>query len=159
MELNELNLTEEQLLNVQKLIQSAEDKVRTKYSNELKDVKDELNKYKPKEKSPDEISLEERIKALEMREAEIASKEKVTKLASELNTKGVPADLAKFLNADTNVEEVATLLNAHFLNGNFKPQNHGGSDGITKEQFRKMSYMEKAELFEKNPELYKKLSK
>lgn len=159
MELTELNLTEEQLSNVQKLIQSETDKVRTDYSKKLKDVNEELNKYKPKEKTPDEISLEERIKALETREAEIASKEKATKLADELTTKGVPAELAKYLGADVNAEEVATLLNAHFLNGNFKPQNHGGSDGITREQFKKMSYMEKAALFEKNPALYKTLSK
>jgi thymidylate synthase ThyX len=158
MELNELNLTEEQLSNVQKLIQSAEDRVRTKYSNELKEVREELNQYKPKEKSPDEISLEERIKALEAREAEIASKEKASQLASELTSKGVPAELAKYLGADANVEEVATLLNAHFLEGNFKPQNHGGSDGITREQFKRMSYMERTKLFQENPELYKMLS-
>ena len=51
MDINELGLTEEQLAAVQKYAQSEADKVRTNYSKQLKDVNDELAKYKPKEKT------------------------------------------------------------------------------------------------------------
>lgn len=54
MELNELNLSEEQLANVQKLLQSHEDRIRTDYSKKLKDAETELAKYKPLEKSESE---------------------------------------------------------------------------------------------------------
>ena len=47
MELNIEGLTQEQIEAVQKIIQSETDKVRTKYSSELKTVNDELAKYKP----------------------------------------------------------------------------------------------------------------
>ena len=65
MELNELNLTEEQLANVQKYVQSETDKVRTKYSQDLRTANEELAKYKPVEKSETEKALEARLKALE----------------------------------------------------------------------------------------------
>ena len=39
MELNELNLSEEQVTMIQKYVQSETDKVRTKYSNELDELK------------------------------------------------------------------------------------------------------------------------
>ena len=43
MELETLNLSEEQLAGVQQILQSEGDKIRTKYSNELRTVKEELN--------------------------------------------------------------------------------------------------------------------
>ncbi|MFR2837848.1 MAG: phage scaffolding protein [Zhenhengia sp.] len=43
--------------------------------------------------------------------------------------------------------------------GGFKPTNTGGaSKGITKEQFHKMSYSERAELYNAQPEVYKQLT-
>lgn len=43
--------------------------------------------------------------------------------------------------------------------GGFKPTNTGGaSKGITKEQFNKMSYSERAELYNAQPEVYKQLT-
>lgn len=43
--------------------------------------------------------------------------------------------------------------------GGFKPTNTGGSPkGITKEQFNKMSYSERAELYNAQPEVYKQLT-
>jgi hypothetical protein len=51
MDIKELGLTAEQLDAVQKYAQSEADKVRTNSSKQLKDVNEELNKYKPKEKT------------------------------------------------------------------------------------------------------------
>lgn len=43
--------------------------------------------------------------------------------------------------------------------GGFKPTNTGGAPkGITKEQFHKMSYSERAELYNAQPEVYKQLT-
>ena len=43
--------------------------------------------------------------------------------------------------------------------GGFKPTNTGGAPkGITKEQFNKMSYSERAELYNAQPEVYKQLT-
>lgn len=47
MNIEELNLSEEQLALVNKYVQSETDKVRTDYSKKLKDANDEIAKYKP----------------------------------------------------------------------------------------------------------------
>ena len=75
MDLKELNLTDEQMEVVHKALQSEGDKIRTKYSKELSELKTELLKYKPAEKSDAEKSLEEKQKELELKEKELASKE------------------------------------------------------------------------------------
>lgn len=162
MELNELNLSEEQLATVQKYVQSETDKVRTKYSQELKTANDELAKYKPIEKSETEKALEQRLKALEDREAELNAKERSQNIVSKLREKGLPVELAQFItigeNIDEDVEKVGTALGNYFLNANFKPESHASNKGITKEQFKTMSYMERTKLYKENPELYKMLS-
>lgn len=156
MDLKELNLTEEQMANVEKYLQSETDKVRTKYVQELA-------KYKPVEKSEAEIKLDERVRALEEREKELAAKERSVTIANKLKEKGLPEELSAFIkvgeNIDEDIEKVGNALGNYFLNTNFKPESHANNKGITKEQFRKMSYMQRCKLYEENPELYKILSK
>lgn len=156
MELTELNLSEEQTELISKYVQSETDKVRTKYVQELA-------KYKPAEKSESEIALEERLKALEDKEKELNAKERKSTIASKLKEKGLPEELSTFINVGENIDEdikkVGTALGSYFLNTNFKPESHANTKGVTKEQFRKMSYMERTKLFKENPELYKILSK
>lgn len=162
MELSEMNLSEEQLANVQKILQSETDRVRTKYSQDLKTVNDELAKYKPKDKSESEIALEQRIAALEAKEKEIANKEKSLTVASKLKEKGLPEELASYLaigdDVDKTIESVGTTLGNYFLNNGNKPSNHTTNKGLTKSDFKKMSYGERAKLFKESPELYKALS-
>lgn len=161
MELNELNLTEEQLASVQKYVQSETDKVRTKYSQELKTANEELLKYKPKEKTQEELDLETRIRNLEIKEAELANKEKNVRIKSKLEEKGLPVGLADYLHLETDedIDKVGGELANYFLNNGIKPTNHAKSQPVTKEQFRKMSYGQRAQLFQENPELYKVLAK
>ena len=164
MELSELNLSEEQLANIQKYVQSETDKVRTKYSTELKTANDELAKYKPTEKSESEIALEQRIASLEAKEKEIANKERAMTIADKLSAKGLPKELANYLNIngddlDKMIDEVGATVNNYFLNSGNKPSNHTTNKGLTKNDFRKMSYGERAKLFQERPELYKALSK
>lgn len=158
-----MNLTDEQLANVQRLLQSHEDRIRTDYSKRLKDANDELAKYKPKEKSDAEKALEERITALENREKELASKEKAMTIANKLKDKGIPTELAQYLsvgeNVDETVEKVGALLGNYFLDGTAKPTNHNTHKGITREDFKRMGYAERAKLYSENSELYKALNK
>lgn len=163
MELNEMNLSEEQLALVQKYVQSETDKVRTDYSKKLKTANEELAKYKPVELSESEKALEQRLKVLEDREAELNAKERSQNIASKLKEKGLPVELAQFIsvgeNIDEDVEKVGAALGNYFLNANFRPESHASNKGITKEQFSKMSYMERTKLYKENPELYKMLAR
>ena len=163
MDIKELNLTDEQMAEVQKLLQSHEDRIRTDYSKRLKDANDELAKYKPVEKSDAEKALEERITALENREKELASKEKAMTIANKLKEKGIPTELAEYLsvgdNVDETVEKVGALFGNYFLDATAKPTNHQTHKGITREDFKRMGYAERAKLYSENPELYKALNK
>lgn len=163
MDIKELNLTEEQMALVQKYVQSETDKVRTDYSVKLKTVNDELAQYKPKEKTDAEKALEDRIAALENREKELANKEKAMSVAAKLKEKELPEGLAKYLSVgddmDKTIEEVRALFGNYFLSGSNKPGNHATNRGITKEDFKKMSYGERAKLYQDNPTLYQALSK
>ena len=158
-----MNLTDEQLANVQKYVQSHEDRIRTDYSKKLKDANDELAKYKPVEKSDAEKALEDRISALEAKEKELANKEKAMTIANKLKEKELPEGLAQYLSVgddvDKTIDEVGALFGNYFLNGSNKPSNHNTNKGITKKDFQKMSYMERTKLFQENPTLYEALNK
>ena len=162
MDFTELGLTPEQLVEINKAIQSETDKVRTKYSGELKIANDELAKYKPADKTDAEKTLETKLKELEDKEKAIADKEKAITVKEKLTEKGLPVELAKFISVgedvDTAITEFGTTLSSMLLNGSYKPSNHKNNDGMTKEDFKKMGYVERNKLFETNPELYKKLS-
>ena len=163
MNIEELNLSEEQLALVQKYVQSETDKVRTDYSQKLKTATDELAQYKPKEKSDAEKALEERITALENREKELANKEKAMTIANKLKEKELPEGLAKYLSVgddmDKTIDEVGALFGNYFLSGSNKPGTHQTNKGVTKEEFKKMSYYERAKLYQENPTLYNALNK
>ena len=163
MNIDELNLTDETKAQVEKLLQSETDKIRTEYSQKLKTVNEELNQYKPKEKSDAEKALEDRISALEAKEKELANKEKAMTIANKLKEKELPEGLAKYLSVgddmDKTIDEVGALFGNYFLSGSNKPSNHTTNKGITKKDFQKMGYMERTKLFQENPTLYEALNK
>ena len=163
MNIEELNLSDETKAQVEKLIQSETDRVRTEYSQKLKTVNEELNQYKPKEKSDAEKALEDRISALEAKEKELANKEKAMTIANKLKEKELPEGLAQYLSVgddvDKAIDEVGALFGNYFLSGSNKPGNHNTNKGITKKDFQKMGYMERTKLFQENPTLYEALNK
>ena len=159
MTLDEMNLTDEQLAQVTKYVQSETDKVRTDYSQKLKTVNEELSKYKPVEKSASELALEEKMKALEEKEKELSKRENSINLENKLTAKGLPKELAQYLNVGENEDEVLTKIGELVLSNGNVPSNHSKSTGVTKDEFKKMNYIERAKLFQSNPELYKALSK
>ncbi|WP_243187045.1 capsid assembly scaffolding protein Gp46 family protein [Clostridium muellerianum] len=157
----EEGMTQEEWL---KKLQSETDKVRTEYSKQIKELKNQIEELTPKTKSPEEVEMEKRIKALEDKEKEVQAKEKLLNVTNKLQEQGLPSQLAKYLSGVEDVETEINSLKEIFNNGkldnSYKPNNHKiTKDVITKEQFTKMSYMERMNLFQSNEELYNKLSK
>ena len=148
-----ITLTQEEL---DKRIQSAEDKLRTKYSKQIKDLEKQIADAKPVEKSEQEKDYEKRLAALEARE-------KAQALNDALDSKGIDKSIAKFLNADVNVDDLATAIDTLFTNRNkansYVPQGHKSSDEITVDEFKRMNMDEKERLFQESPELYKTLAR
>lgn len=158
-ELKEL-LGEEKFTDLEKFLQSETDKVRTKYTQQIK----ELEQFKPKEKTEEEKALEERLNQLEAKEKELQAKERQYKVQDTLKANNLPSDLAKFINVngedeiETITSEIGSILNQHLLSNSYKPKDRKQNDNMTKDDFKKLSYVEREKLYEQSPELYKKLS-
>lgn len=163
MKLEDLNIEDKELLEkLKKVVQGAEDTVRTEYSKKIK----ELEKKLPKEKSPEELSLEERLKALEDREIELTKREKKANVGNMLKDKGLNDKLSNYLNVDgvedleTYINEIVDVVNAQAKGSSYNPKGHKSSNSvITKDQFKKMSLLEKQKLYETDKETYLALTK
>lgn len=136
-----------------KAIQSAEDKLRTKYSADIKVLNDKITELTPKQKSDAEIDFENRSKALEAREKKIALQEK-------LNSKNIDGSIADFLKDDVDIDGFNTvienLVNSKVEKAGYKPTGHTNSESISKEKWAKMNITERTEFYNSNPELAKK---
>ena len=101
------------------------------------------------------------MKALEDREKEISAKEQKQKVQNKLAELGIPTGIADYLHLETDedIDKVGAELGNYFLENTAKPSSHRKSQSVTKEQFVKMSYGDRAKLFQENPELYHVLSK
>lgn len=140
----DLGITEEQVEGVLELI---------------KPIQEELDKYKPKELSEQEKEFEERLKALEEKEKAILEKEKAEQFKASVKEKGIAEELIPFLNAEVDLEQLSGVMKELQLANSFEPNvPRGEPSGITKEQFQKMGYTERMQLFETNKALYDKLS-
>jgi hypothetical protein len=138
------DLSDEEKSDLQKVVQGHEDAIRTEYSTQIK----ELEKFKPKEKSDTE-------KQLEAAQAELNQ----FKFEKSCIDKGIDANLAKYLKSDVNLDEFNKLFQSSSKSKDFVPNtvNTTGT-GISKEDFHKMSYAQKAKLYNESPELYSQLS-
>ena len=132
-----------------KAIQSAEDKLRTSYSAKIKDLESKL----PHEKSDAEKDYQQRLAALEAKEKKMA-------LQESLANKKLDNSFADYLRDDVDIDKFGTvidnLVNTRLAQTGFRPSGHTDNVGISKEQWAKMSYSEKQELYNSNPELAKK---
>ena len=150
-----ITLTQEQL---NKKIQSETDKVRTKYSNDIKVLQDRIKELTPVEKSQAEIDFENRLAALEAREKKL-------NLHENLKSKGISDELADYLKDDVDVEALSNAykkiideaVSKKVKNNGYVPNGHKSGDSITKDDFNKMSMDEKERLYSENPDLYKTL--
>lgn len=147
---------------VTKKIQSAEDKLRTKYSKEIKELKAKIEELSPT-KTEAELEIERRLADLEKSQAEVNAQKQFLELQNTLKVKGIDEKIATYLKDDVDVEEFATTFNSILSDKakakGFVPTEHPTGDNITVEQFKAMSYDKRVELYTKNPTLYEKLSK
>ncbi|MGN2337891.1 hypothetical protein ACTFIN_07155 [Clostridium cagae] len=163
MDFSELNLNEEQLQGVQKIVQSENDKIRTEYSKKIK----ELEYNVPKKKSPEEIALEQRIKEIEEKEKALQKQEQLSNINKALEEKGLNPQLSKFINMEgvkdieTSLDELFNLVVGESKEKIYKPSDHINSinSGITREDFNKMGYKERLDLYNTDKDLYDALSK
>ena len=132
-----------------KAIQSAEDKLRTSYSAKIKEMESKL----PHEKSDAEKDYETRLAALEAKEKKMA-------LQESLANKKLDNSFAEYLRDDVDVEKFGTaidnLVKTRLSATGFKPSGHTNNVEISKDQWNKMSYSEKQEFYNSNPELAKR---
>lgn len=119
-----------------------------------------------------EAEYQEKIKALEEREAKLARAELMTELTKQLSEKNLPVESANFLigkDADAtsaNLKAFEKMFNkavsaqvAQQLGGNAPQASTNETGAITKEQFSKMTLAQQSQLYRDNPELYNSLVK
>ena len=147
---------------VSKKIQSAEDKLRSRYSKEIKELKAKIEELSPT-KTEAELEIERRLADLEKSQAEVNAQKQFLELQNTLKVKGIDEKIATYLKDGVDVEEFATTFNSILSEKakakGFVPTEHPTGDNITVEQFKAMSYDKLSELYTKNPTLYEKLSK
>jgi hypothetical protein len=133
---------------IQKVSQSSSDVVRTEYSGKIKELETKI----PKEKSPEEMALEERMNL-------IVEKEKQFKLIDVLESNQLPKSLAKYLkdseDLETTIKELSEIFSQSTLNNSFKPNGHKQTETtLNKSQILKMGYLEREKFAKENPTLY-----
>ncbi|MCD8297672.1 MAG: hypothetical protein LUC88_08880 [Prevotella sp.] len=144
--------TQEQL---DKKVQSENDKIRTEYSKQIKALKKQIEELTPVEKSEIELDLEKRLAAIEARE-------KAANMNDALTSKGLNKELAKFLKDDADIDALAKVVNSMTADkaktGSFKPDLHKSGDSMTKEEFKKLTIAQREKIYNDNPELYRALA-
>lgn len=144
-----------------KSIQSAQDKVRGKYSKEIRELKEKIKELTPVEKSESEIELEKRIAALEESERNLAKQKKRLDIQETLTSRGLDKNLVEYLKDDVDLDAfsgvIDSLIKGKIKSDGYKPSDHSSDDSVTLEEFAKMTYSQKVAVKEKYPELYKTL--
>lgn len=117
-----------------------------------------------------EYEYNQRLKALEEREATIERQELVNEAAKQISSKGLPVEVTDFLvgkDAETtaaNIKTFQTVFNkaveqavvAKLATG--APNRSNVKEGLSKEDFKKMSLQQQAELYKTQPDVYKQLA-
>lgn len=176
-----LNLTQEELaLMLQKesdkRVSSALETARVKWEAEIGTKMDShLKDYEKRaQMTPEELKamdLESKFKALEEKERQYEQMTRKMEINNTLSNKGLSTVLTDFVyDDDMEVVEqkIATLeqLVMGMVNeevekriGNTKPGANINTEGMDKDAFSKLSIAERTELYKKDPELFKQLSR
>ena len=144
-----------------------------KQQAKFKEQMDEAEKLRNmNEEQKAQYEFEQRVKAIEAKEKEFALKENRYEAQKIMAEKNIPLAFADFIVA----EDAETMMsNIKLFEQEFKravraevdkriaspaPKANIGTDGaITKEQFNKMNINQQMELYNQDPELYRKLSR
>ena len=141
-----------------KAIQSETDKVRTKYSKQVKELETRIKELEAKEeekkvpeKTEKEIELEAREKALLARENAIAINQALT-------SKGMKTELAEYLKEGVDVDQLSSVIDSmvseRMTAKGYVPSSHKTGKGMTKEDFYKMDMDAQEKFFKENPESF-----
>ena len=144
-----------------KAIQAAEDRLRTKYSKDIKALEEKVASLTPAKKTDAELAIEQRLADLERKEKENEAKSKTLNLKSSLQSHNIDTDIADYLNPDIDIEafsaNIEKIINERLTAGGYKPTGHQTNQPITKNEYDIMTYDERAELYRRDPELWKRL--
>lgn len=144
-----------------KAIQAAEDRLRTKYSKNIKALEDKIAALTPVEKTDAERDFEKRLADLEKKEQENEVKAKVLNLKAVLQSHNIDSGIADYLSADVDAEafsaDIEKIISARLAAGGYKPTGHQTNQPITKAEYDKMTYDERADLYRRDPETWKRL--
>lgn len=140
-----------------KALQSAEDKIRSAKTKEIKALQAKIAELAPIEKTAADIELEKRLAKLEERETAAAEKERMINIQSALTAKGLDKSLANYLKSEVDIESFGTLIdgiiNKRAKGNAYVPTGHQNNVGVTNEQWAKLPYSQRIELINGNPEL------
>lgn len=146
-----------------KALQSAEDKIRSAKTKEIKALQAKIAELAPIEKTAADIELEKRLAKLEERETAAAEKERMINIQSALTAKGLDKSLANYLKSEVDIESFGTLIdgiiNERAKGNAYVPTGHQNNVGMTKNEWAKLSYSEKENFASNNPDLAKTLMK
>lgn len=144
-----------------KAIQSAEDKVRGKMAKEIRDLQAKIKELSPVEKTQAEIEIEERLAKLEASENEIKSQKNRLDMQEKLSANGLDKTLADYIKDDADVDKISALVEdivkSRMKANGYVPSDHGSTDKVTPEEFKKWSYSKKEKFAVEHPESYKRL--
>lgn len=144
-----------------KAIQSAEDRVRGKYSKQIKDLEAKVKELSPVEKTQAEIDVENRLAALEASEKAVAERECKIAVQEKLSANGLDKTLADYIKNDVDVDKLSSLVDdivkSRMKSNGYVPSDHSSDDKVTPEEFAKWTYSQKAEFAQKHPEAYARL--
>ena len=152
-----------------KLIQSETDKVRTKYSTEMKKLQEQLTQLQLQsmtEQQKAEFELKQKTEELAKKEAELNKKMLDLETKELISSKGLKPELAVLLTADTiegrkaQLEVLVKTLNLEVKEeiikkvGQDDPRQSNVKNDTQGYDWNKMSYAEKVELYQKDQKLY-----
>ena len=151
-----------------KAVNTARENAIAKFKQEeLPKIIDDAIKAKSNEGlTPEQMQLKELQAQLDAMKAEKEQAELLNANSKKLKEQGLNTDLAKYIKTDDDIDFFKNLINDSVKteiknklgNSSYRPpvvDNH--SSTITKEQFNKMGYKERLNLYNTNKELYEKL--
>ena len=150
-----------------KAVNTARENAIAKFKQEeLPKIIDDAIKAKSNEGlTPDQMKIKELEEKMAKYEAEKAESLRLETNRSKLKESGLNTDLARFIKEDSDIDFFKNLINNSVKaevknklgNSSYKPPVDNNMNTITKEQFNKMGYKERLNLYNTNKELYEKL--
>ena len=128
-------------------------------------LEEEIKKRDTSNLTPEQVQLKELQAQLDAMKAEKEQAELLNANSKKLKEQGLNTDLAKYIKTDDDIDffknlindSVKTQIQQKLGKSSYKPPVDNNLNTITKEQFNKMGYKERLNLYNTNKELYEKL--